>query len=42
MPPITVPPDIEDRIAEIIADLDEFGETFQELIDDLRGLLDAF
>ena len=42
IPPITLPPDTEAQIEDVIQRLEEFGETFAELIEELQGILDAF
>jgi hypothetical protein len=37
MPPNTLPPSVDDRVEDIIDTLEEFGDTFQEIIDFLSN-----
>jgi hypothetical protein len=44
MPPttITIPSDIEEQIADAISRIEEFGEEFSQIVDELRAILDLF
>ena len=42
MAPVTLPPEAEQAIQDVIDTLEQFGDRFAELIDDLRALADAF
>ena len=37
MPPNTLPPSVDDRVEDIIDTLEEFGDTFREIIDFLSN-----
>ena len=41
-PPVTLPPAAEQAIENVIDTLEQFGDQFAELIDELRALADAF
>jgi hypothetical protein len=41
-PSVTLPPSAEDAIEDVIATLEEFGDRFNELIDELQDLLASF
>jgi hypothetical protein len=42
MPPITIPPDVESDFEDIISRIEEFGDDFSELVDEIRNILDSF
>ena len=44
MPPtsITIPDEAQEMIEDVLSQLEQFGDDFSQIIDELRGLLDLF
>ena len=42
VPDITIPDEAQELIEDVISQLEQFGDDFSQIVDDLRGLLDLF